>query len=314
MTAGMTTGSKASEAARKSALIVVPDTLGCLCASGPERRDWLQRIVTADLSRVEPQRGAQSLLLTKQGKILTELSIVESGQALYLGTSAGVASEIHRYLLEYLIMEDAELDDLSHELGWIFLHGPRSEKLAPRALERGALAWGVIDVTGLGGAAVVARRSELESLAGELVESESGVLFASPADWHELRLERGLGEFGVDYTNRDNPHEASLEKRAVSFDKGCYLGQEVVCMQDMRGKVKRRIATLLLDTDVPPAVGTPVHAESAGIQAVGEVTSAARSSRLGKVLVMARLKTPYFEPGAVVKVADHTATVIEQPL
>ena len=80
-------------------------------------------------------------------------------------------------------------------------------------------------------------------------------MIGSEPDWQRLRIERAVPAYGTDYDDRDNPHDASLERRAVSWTKGCYLGQEVVCMQDMRGKLKRRIVTLAFDSRDPPAPG-----------------------------------------------------------
>ena len=109
-------------------------------------------------------------------------------------------------------------------------------------------------------------------------------------DWTRLRLERGFPEFGVDYDGSDRPHEAALDRRAVSWSKGCYLGQEVVCMQDMRGKVKRSVRVLRLDA--PPEArleaGAAIVDANGGV--AGRVSSLAFSARAGAWLVMTKLQ------------------------
>ena len=114
------------------------------------------------------------------------------------------------------------------------------------------------------------------------------------ADAAELLAAHGLGVFGVDFGERDNPHEASLDRIAVSWTKGCYLGQEVVCMQDMRGKVKRRLVALegsaaLLGSaatqEVLAADGSvvghvsSVHPSASGARVLASITSSALESQ-----------------------------------
>ncbi len=106
---------------------------------------------------------------------------------------------------------------------------------------------------------------------------------ATTSGWEALRLERAVPSFGVDFDEKTYPQEAALEKVAVSFDKGCYLGQEVVCMLELRGHVKRKLAALVLDAEgsgLPPSRGAPVNDGQGGT--VGEVTSAAMSPTLGQ--------------------------------
>jgi glycine cleavage system aminomethyltransferase T len=107
------------------------------------------------------------------------------------------------------------------------------------------------------------------------------------------------------------PQEASLEKRAVSFEKGCYLGQEVVCMLEMRGHVKRKLVSLVIDQGEAPAKGAPV-ANAAG-EAIGEVTSAAASPTLGAPVALAMIKYAAAKAGGDVKVSDRPARIVERP-
>jgi hypothetical protein len=309
----MTFSSNLLKAVSTGALFVVRPELGSLIITGPDRRAWLQGILTCDLSNVETGRGAWGLLLTKQGKIVSDVNVVAAEDALYLSTAANLASEVTQYLEDFLIMEDAELDNVTAEVAWLMIHGPRALALARSAVQNGALAFGAIDWTSLGGAAVAASRGALPALVERLL-AEAGTegVLADGEAWQGLRLSSAVPEFGVDYGGADNPHEAALERRAVSFEKGCYLGQEVVCMQDMRGKVKRRVASLLIDSETAPDIGSPV--ESGDGQTIGEVTSAAAISGLAQVVAMARIKNPFFEPGTVVKVSGRRATVVERPL
>ena len=120
-----------------------------------------------------------------------------------------------------------------------------------------------------------------------------------------------MPRFGVDFDDKTYPQEASLEKAAVSFDKGCYLGQEVVCMLEMRGHVKRKLVSIVLDGAAPPPSGAAV-ADEAGA-AVGEVTSAALSPTLGVPVGLAMVKRAQAVAGARVVVGGAHAKVVDRP-
>ncbi|HEY4106112.1 MAG TPA: glycine cleavage T C-terminal barrel domain-containing protein, partial [Polyangiaceae bacterium] len=133
------------------------------------------------------------------------------------------------------------------------------------------------------------------------------------AEWDAFRIAQELGRFGIDYGEQDNPHEAALDRRAVSWNKGCYLGQEVVCMQDMRGKLKRRLVALQLDSAELPPAGAEVTAGTRGEpEAVGEVTSSALNPLTGKAVALARVKSPYFERQQPLSLGGKNAVFVEQ--
>ncbi len=277
----------------------VATELGCLSVRGPDAKSWLNGVVTCDTQKLDPEHGALGLLLSKQGKVQSDLSLLAADDVVYLSTAPGQQEKVHAELDRMLVMEDAELSDESAELAFVFLHGSAAISAA-RACST-ALAWGELDVTGHGGAGLVVRRSELESATRELT-----LAGATPVDaqaWLELRLAGAWPEFGTDYTSSDNAHEASLERRTISWTKGCYLGQEVVCMQDMRGKVKRRVTSIAVEGDVVPELGTQVFAKG-GAEPVGRVTSAAFCAGPGKVLALAMVAAPHFEPGTALRLGE----------
>jgi len=294
---------KASTAAREGALVVA-QALATLVVTGSDRVSWLNGLVTCDLKPLGPGLGAWGLMLTKQGKIVSDLNVVASGDALFLGVQERPAAALFEILNEFLIMEDAEIGAPRSDFAWLTLHGPHAVALA-REITPAEGAWGAIDWTGIGGAAVVAPGdSARDALAKAAAYSGSAVAIGSELDWEQLRVERAVPLYGKDYDDRDNPHDASLERRAVSWTKGCYLGQEVVCMQDMRGKLKRRIVTLALDSRDPPVPGAAVENEG---QSVGEVTSSAFSDLLQKSVLLARISARTWDDGAPLHVAGQPA-------
>jgi len=292
-------------------LVVLQPARGTLAVTGSEAKSWLNGLVSCDVLKVSPGQGAFGLVLNKQGKIQSEVEVVATPRGLLLGVSPGVAAKLTAALDKFLVMEDAELSDVSHTYLWADFHGLGAATLAATVAEVCGGTAAVMNFTAQGGATVVLEREQLLELQ-RFVERTPALTLASEAEWEAFRISQGLGQFGVDFGEADNPHEAALDRRAVSWNKGCYLGQEVVCMQDMRGKLKRRLVALSLgEAPELPQVGSAVTAASSA-EPVGEVTSVVRSPVDGKALALARVKSPFFDGQAPLGVAGQKATFIEQ--
>lgn len=301
--------SDADIAARRAALWVDRPDLGTLLVTGADRLSWLHGILTSDVEKLASGQGSWSLVLTKQGKILADVAVVAGPEETYLGLPSGSVRRVADWLGQFLVMEDVELTDGSVRYAWAMLHGPRALEIAKRAsVDVPGSVCAAIDFTGLGGAAVVSERPNLSKLQS-LASACDGVKVATGDDWRRLRVERLLPEYGTDIDEQRSPHEASLERRAVSWTKGCYLGQEAVCMQDMRGKVKRRLATVLVSSGEAPATGTPVTRRD-GTPA-GETRSSSISEILGGPVALAMLSAEASAPGTALVVGGVAASVVE---
>lgn len=298
----------ASHAARSGALLVPEPGRLVMSVTGPDRVTWLNGVVTCDVAALGNGQGAFGLLLSKVGKIQTDLYVLPSADALLLACAPGTLELATAELERMLVMEDATLAAAS-EHTCFSLHGPRSAELAAVAAGRPGVVAGALDRTGLGGAVLLVPSGGAEALATEL--AGLGAVRATDAAWHTLRLERRAGLFGVDYGASDNPHEAGLDRSAIAWNKGCYLGQEVVFMQDARGKLKRRLVQLGLAGAPPPPGAAVLTLEG---ETAGEVTSAAASPLSGGAVALARVKAPHFEPGARLVVGGAAASVRSEPV
>lgn len=281
--------------------------LGTLQVTGPDALTWLNGLLSCEVVDLAPGQGRWGLLLTKTGKIVTDVNVIVGSGGVFMSTAPQRAEETLRMLEQFLIMEDAEVADRSGELVWAMLHGSRAGEAAASLGAALGAPHGSIDWTGLGGAALAFERARRPALK-DAIQRTSGVREATPAEWQALRIESLLPDYGVDYDVHDNPHEASLERRAVSWTKGCYLGQEVVCMQDMRGKVKRRLVSLAIESAEPPAPGTAVR--NASGEEVGRVTSSAARSTEHRAVAIARVQAEFSEPGKPLTVGESTAAAV----
>lgn len=287
-------------ALRDGAVAVVEPARQVLRVRGPDAKSWLNGVITCDVGRLAEGEGAHGLLLSKQGKIQAELDVIAAKDGLLLGVQA-VEPDVPALLDRYLIMEDAELTP-EPELAWIRLHGAGAGRAAANIAA--SVAVGAIDWLGVGGRAVAVTKSELTR---SLDESSATVLDVAGSEWAFLRMAYGFPSFGREYAEESNPHEAALERRAVSWSKGCYLGQEVVCMQDMRGKVKRRLAPLWVAGDDAVPSGAEVTSGDGGAAAGSIVTSA---SDAGVTLAFARLVAPFFESNLALSVGGRRARIV----
>jgi folate-binding protein YgfZ len=284
-------------------LVVEEPGRACAWVTGSERATWLNGVVTCEVAKLQPGEGTFGLLLSKQGKIQSDFYLVASPDRLLLALAPGTRELALSELARMLVMEDAEIDAAAPELACVCAYGPRALELTRAlAVELHGFA-AKLDRAGLEAAVLLFPESERPSLTGQV--EAAGARLATAGEWLRLRVEHGIGLFGTDYTASDNPHEAGLERVAVSWSKGCYLGQEVVFMQDARGKLKRRSSPIHIDGPaVPP--GTKVLANDGA--EVGEITSVVPTGE-SSALALARLKAPYFEPGASLAVGGSPAVV-----
>jgi folate-binding protein YgfZ len=301
-----TTGECEARAACEAVLAVRAADRAALIVRGRDRSSWLNGLVTCDLARLGPTDGAYGLLVEKKGRIQTDFFAIPSraGDALALAVPRELRGGILEMLDHYLIMEDAELE--AGDLGFWQLHGPRACEAADAI---GAPFSGRLDLLGVGGAVVGAPQGEASAFAERLrsaVERMGGAV-TDEATWEAIRIERGLPRFGVEVDPTLYPQEASLEKLAVSFEKGCYLGQEVVYMLENRGHVKRKLVPLEIEGSTPPAKGEPVT--TAEGTPVGDVKSSVIGPLSGKPVALAMIKWAQTKPGTELRIGDRVARV-----
>jgi folate-binding protein YgfZ len=295
-----------ARAATESVLAVRAFDRTGIVVRGKDRTSWLNGLVTCDLAKLDGALAAYGLLVEKKGRIQTDFFAVpgSSNDALALAVPRELRDGLLETLDHYLIMEDAELEP--SDLAVWNLHGPKSKEIAEASAAPFA---GTVDLLGSGGAVVAVPATEADAFAERLagLVREAGGALIDEAAWEAVRIERGLPRFGVEVDATLYPQEASLEKLAVSFDKGCYLGQEVVYMLENRGHVKRKLVPLDIDGDTPLGKGDAVTtAEGA---AVGDVKSSVVGPASGKPVAIAMIKWAQAKPGTELRVGDRVARV-----
>ncbi|MBI5533873.1 MAG: folate-binding protein YgfZ [Deltaproteobacteria bacterium] len=296
--------------ARDGALLVVRSDLAAATITGPDRVSWLNALLTQDLSGMKPGHAVQGLALNKKGRVLCEAWAVASTDRLLLALDATAQTALLEHFDHYLVMEDAEIAAASEPYVWVMAYGP----LASQAAEHYANAPGYVAgrVTHFGHPAVVFAlpAQHAQTLIGDNAShTMDRVAVASLESFDAMRIDLGVMRFGVEFSESTYPEEAGLDAHAISFNKGCYLGQEVVVKMKSRGHPSKKVVRLTAAGTSAFAAGDPV------LNGAGEGTGTVSSSHVchvlpGTVVAFATVRMPDSQPGTVLKVADREATVV----
>jgi folate-binding protein YgfZ len=236
-----------------------------ISVGGDDAHDWLQGQVTNQLADVAPGGSVYGFVLTLKGRILADVYVLVGEGELWLDVPAAQVDALLERFDRYIIMEDVDLEHRK-DLRVITAQGPRSKELPGGG-------WPA-DRLGLGGRQWLVPAAELEAELTSLIalSEELGGGAVSGQTWAEAHVLRGRPRFGVDFGDWTYPQESGLNPLAVSFNKGCYIGQETVVMLENRGKAPKVLWRWAIEGSVAPVAKSPIKAHD---EAVGEVTSAA---------------------------------------
>jgi folate-binding protein YgfZ len=253
---------------------------GFVVVSGPDTFSFLQALVSADLDGLADGEGVHSLLLSPQGKLDVEFRLLRIGDAAWLDCDPGLGAQLAASLTRFKIRVKAEVVDRSDDVAMLSFVGRGGE--APDALHAHRLVDGVHMVRTRWGHDVIGLRADVLRHAAELIDWKWPPV--DPLAFEAWRIEQGIPRQPVDVDETTIPQEAFLERDAVSFTKGCFLGQELVCRIDTRGHVNRFLRRFTEIEGDWPVVGAEVVA---GDKVVGSLTSVApgalRTGALGYV-------------------------------
>lgn len=298
---------------------------GLVVVSGKDATTFLQSLVSQDLDSIVDGGGGRTLLLTPQGKLGYALSALKVGEKWWLYVDGEYGQALVDALTRYRIRVEVVIEDWSSNFAALELWGDEASELATRALQISVAErpfshsrWGdqslVVRVPqGAVGEAperptvfVIGPKAEV-ALAGEKIIS-AGANRATSEQFEYARIEAGIPLFGVDFDERTIAQEAFLERDGVSFTKGCFLGQELVCRIDSRGHVNRFIRRLVINGDSTPEKGSEVAFEG---KLVGEVTSVAKSPDHEHSVALAMIRREVEPPTEVaVGISEIEATVL----
>ncbi len=258
--------------------------------TGSDRARWLNGMVTNNIRDLAPNRGVYCFLLNAQGHIQADFYAYNMGDSILVDTDAQLREKVLAHFDKFIIMDDVEVADVTATLGSIGVAGPRAKAILRAAgIEMSELAplemctpkcdcdCGCLQCTVVRGDEAAGESYEIWLAPNQMKPAWDALVAAGAiavgADALEMRrIGRGIPRYGVDIRERDLPQETG-QMRALSFTKGCYLGQEIVERIRSRGAVHREFTAFLIDGPVP-APGTKIQADE---KEVGEITSSADS-------------------------------------
>lgn len=299
------------QAARETAVLTDRSNLGVLIFSGETRFDLLNRMSTQKVLALPKGEGTATILTTDIGRIIDRLLLYPTNSTIYTVTSENNSDAIARYLMRFVFFQDDfHIQDISKETVIFGIYGPQAQqKVVAAGFPDEDLPlhhWRQVkfgEVTAYlhrtdpihgGGYFVLGEEKDREALWQRLLDA--GLAVADAAAFDFLRIEAGLPRFGHELTGDYIPLEANLWND-VSFNKGCYIGQEIIARMESRGKLAKKLVQLAADG--------PVEAGS-DIKANGKNAGTVTSTAVGPhgTIGLGYVKTSVLDSGSELMVGD----------
>ncbi len=306
---------------------------GLLQFTGPDRLSFLQGMLSNDMRALKPFDGAYATILTQQGKVIADVRVLCAMNSFYLDFWEVLKGKILDHLNRYLIADEVEIADRSQEYTNISIQGPEAEVLLRRIIARDvelpvrAKQHAMLDIdgaavcvvhdnhTGEAGYDLITPLSAVANIAQKLTDTgkRHGARWIGEETQNILRIEAGIPRYGVDFSEDNLLLEVGIE-HAVSFTKGCYLGQEVVERIRSRGHVNKKLSGVLLDGETPSTTGAVIEGRG---KPIGVITSSVFSPALERPIALGYLNKDFWSPGQEVSIkteqSETRATVTALP-
>jgi aminomethyltransferase len=287
---------------------------GRIRLTGEDRARLLHAMTTNHVEQLQPGQGCYAFFLSAQGRVLADVNLFCRPDHFLLDTEPETADKVRAHLEHFIIADDVTVESIAAGTVAIAVEGPRAAEALRKAGapvpgdEFASELWGErlvahVSYTGLPGWLVVAPAGERDDVVRHL--KAAGVIAASEEDFHVARLEMGRPRYGEDIGERYLAQETN-QLRALHFQKGCYLGQEIVERVRSRAQIHRVLMPVRIEGAEVPAAGTKLQVEG---RDAAEITSAAYSPALGQVVALAYVRSEQARPGAELDLAGRRAVV-----
>ena len=305
------------QALRHGAGLVRRGDRGVLRVTGPDRLSWLQGLLTNDVAALPIGGVCDAAYLTPQGRMISDVRVIHLEDQTLLDVPASLAGALAARLDGLLFSEDAQIADVSAQFALTDLHGPKApdvRRAAAAMLGEHATAVVADAPFHVPGFSIIATRERSDAMVMAL--TGAGAVETTLATLDVLRVEAGRPAFLIDMDEHTLPLEANLEDRAISFTKGCYVGQEVIVrvMHRGQGRVAKRLVGLTFDKGEAPSPGDRVLSAD---REIGKLTSVVWSPSLESSIGLGYLHRDFLEPGTAVTVrtaaGSRSATVTALP-
>ncbi len=302
--------SQGYEALRRGAAFLDVSRRGRIMARGRDRVRLLHNLSTADVKKMTPGAGSYAFLLNPQGRIQADLQLLCFDDHFLIETEPELREKVLQHIRRYIIADQVELEDITGGTAEIALEGPGAAAVlatlgAPHPpADYAHLPWdgatvAALSLTGQPGFRLFGAADLLPRVAA------AGAIQAAEDDFRQVRIENGKPRYGEDIRETSLPQETQ-QMHGVAYNKGCYLGQEIVERIRAQGHVNKKLVRVEIEAAEPPAAGSKL---TAGGSEAGEITSAVYSPELGRVVGMAYVRTAHAEPASELQAGGARALV-----
>jgi folate-binding protein YgfZ len=288
-----------------------------VCLTGADRVRFLHGQVTNDIKALQPGAGCYAALVTAKGRMQSDLNVYCLRDELLLDFEPGLAVAVCSRLEKYIVADDVQIVDVAAHYGLLSIQGPQSKAVVSRVeifpeLPAAPFRFCTVsDATlgelylvnqprlGSGGFDLYVPAAAMRGVADSVLAAAKAV-GGGACGWQALeaaRIEAGIPRFGVDMDETNLPQECGIESRAINYNKGCYIGQEVLNRIHTMGHVNRQLCGLKLAPDLKsmPQRGDKLFFEG---RETGYLTSILASARLGRTIALGYVRREKNQVGA----------------
>jgi tRNA-modifying protein YgfZ len=270
--------------------------------TGTDRTRFLNGQITNDLRKASETIAIEACVLNAKGKTNAHIFVSALGESFLVDAEPELRETLRNRLERYVIADDVQIEDVTDRFSLFHIlseESPTTEHGRIVSVRRFAEpGWDIWS------------DAALHDALWQQMSSTFGFVDSAAAD--VMRIEQGIPRWGSELTEEIIPIEADLEQRTVDYEKGCYIGQEVISRMKMSGQTNKRLCGLTSLDDVPLQPGMKLAAPSAAGREVGWITSATRSERIGKEIALGYVKRGFNSPGTELDVfsAENSARPI----
>jgi len=305
------------KAVRENVGIADLSSRGKLRLSGKDHLKFLQGMLSNDVMKLEEGKGMYATILSVKGRMISDMRVYKDKESVFLDLEPEMNEKLSELLTKFRLSYKATIDDLTETLGLISVQGPDSKRLLEQFFEdeipemkeydfskkdfRGSeIIFVYVNRTGEKGFDIYIEDKNIKSLWDELMK-HGEALNIKPIGYdalNTLRIEAGIPVYNVDMDENNIPIEAGLWS-ALNFEKGCYVGQEVVARIKWRGHVNWHLMGFVSNGESVAGVGDEIFI---GEKKIGRVTSSAFSPKLNKAVCLGYIRREFKEPGTIVTI------------
>lgn len=256
--------------------------------TGNDRLRFLNGQITKDVRKATETKAIEACVLNAKGKINAHIFVSAAPDCFFVDAAPELRETLVTRLERYVIADDVQIEDVTDQLSIFHLLSRTAPNLGARRIisahRFGETGWDIWTERALYNAVL----QELSSTYGLLDHAAAEI----------ARIEHGIPRWGRELTDEIIPIEANLEERAIDYEKGCYIGQEVISRIKMSGQTNKRLRGLISLGNIPLQPGMKLAATSAKGKEAGWITSATRSEKIGKEIALGYVKRGFNDPGA----------------